>query len=111
MDNFVRASNADGKNPARLLAGFLVGGLATFGIILLLAPQSGRRTRAQITQRSAQLRGRATDTFNDLLKLSHFDHRKIQAKTREEAERVRDHASLTLCEQLLANNSLGRQGS
>jgi gas vesicle protein len=113
MENIVRIRNANGKNPARLLAGILVGGLTAFGIILMLVPRSGRSTRARIIQKSADLRGRAAGTFNDLLRLSQFDHRKIQARTREEAERVRDHAasslkieSQELGEQLLVNDSL-----
>jgi gas vesicle protein len=114
MENIIRTGNTDGKNPVRLLAGILVGGLASFGILLLLASRSGRRTRAQITLKSAELRGRVEGTFNDLLRLAYFDHREIQARTREEAERVRDHASLALKteeqalrEQLLDNDSLG----
>ena len=38
------------------LAGLLVGGLAGAGAMLLLAPQSGKETRAQIQQKGIELR-------------------------------------------------------
>ena len=86
MENLVRTSANDGNNPVSLLAGLLVGGLAGFGAMILLAPQSGKKTRARIGQKSTELQERATDTFDDLVKLSHFDHRKIQAGAREKTE-------------------------
>ena len=45
-----------------LLAGLLVGGLAGAGTMLLLAPQSGRKTRAQIQQNGIELRDQAVKT-------------------------------------------------
>lgn len=86
MKNLVRTSTADGNNPVGLLAGLLLGGLTGFGAMLLLAPQAGKRTRAWIGQKSTELQARATDTFDELVTLSHFDHRKILAGAREKTE-------------------------
>jgi gas vesicle protein len=66
-----------------LITGLLIGGLAGFGALMLLAPQSGKKTRTQIRQKSTELQDRATVTFDDLVALSHYDNRKILAGTRE----------------------------
>ena len=77
MNNTVRTHDTDKRNSVSLLRGLLFGALAGFGTMLLLAPQSGRKTRAQIGQESTKMQGRATDTYTDLVTLSRFDNRKI----------------------------------
>ena len=42
------------------LAGLLVGGMAATGATLLLAPQSGKKTLAQIQKKSVELRDQTT---------------------------------------------------
>ena len=49
------------------LAGLLAGGLIGAGAMLLLAPQSGKRTRAKIQRKSAELRKQTADTVEDSL--------------------------------------------
>jgi gas vesicle protein len=82
MDNTIRTNVTDARNSTGLLAGLLIGGLAGAGAMMLLAPQSGKKTRAQIVQKSTELQNRASDTFDDLVELSHFDNRKILIGTR-----------------------------
>jgi gas vesicle protein len=86
MENTIRTNGIDSRDSAGILTGLLIGGLAGFGAMMLLAPQSGKKTRAQIKQKSAELQERATDTFDDLVTLSHFDNRKILAGTRQETD-------------------------
>ena len=50
-----------------LLAGSIFGGLAGAGIMLLLAPQSGKRTRTKLQQQSMILRNQATESIEDAL--------------------------------------------
>jgi gas vesicle protein len=83
MENLVRTSIVDENNPMGLLTGLLIGGLTGFGAMLLLAPQSGKKISALIRQKSTQLQDRATDTFDDLVVLSHFDNRRILVGTRQ----------------------------
>ncbi|MGC2061703.1 MAG: YtxH domain-containing protein [Thermodesulfovibrionales bacterium] len=40
--------NRDDNHSVEILASFLIGGIVGAGLALLLAPQSGRKTRAQI---------------------------------------------------------------
>ena len=82
MSNTMRNNIAGLRNILNLLTGLVIGGLAGFTAMLLLVPQSGRKTRAQIGQKSIELQYRAADTFNDLVALSHFDDREILTETR-----------------------------
>jgi gas vesicle protein len=82
MDNTTRTNVTDARDFTGLLAGLLIGGLAGVGAMMLLAPQSGRKTRAQIIQKSMELQVQASDTFDDLVAMSHFDNRKILIGTR-----------------------------
>ncbi|GIK55528.1 MAG: hypothetical protein BroJett015_11910 [Chloroflexota bacterium] len=47
------------------LAGLLFGGLVGAGVMLLLAPQSGKKTRRQIWRKGRDLREQATDAVED----------------------------------------------
>jgi gas vesicle protein len=82
VNHAIRANEPEQRDASGLLTGLLFGGLAGFGAMLLFAPQSGKQTRAQIRQKSAELQDRTTDTFDDLVTLSHFDNRKILSGTR-----------------------------
>jgi gas vesicle protein len=48
-----------------VLIGLLAGGLAGAVTMLLLAPQSGQKTRKQIEEKSIELRDMATDLVDD----------------------------------------------
>ena len=51
---------------AGMLAGLLIGGLAGAIAMLLLAPQSGKRTRAKLRRRSFALRAQTAETMEDM---------------------------------------------
>jgi gas vesicle protein len=82
MDNPFRTNVTEARNSAGLFTGLIIGGLAGLGAIMLLTPQSGEKMRTQIRQKSTELQDRITDTFDDLVELSHFDNRKILIGTR-----------------------------
>jgi gas vesicle protein len=81
MNNAIRANDTDKRNSVSLLTGLLFGALAGFGAMMLLTPQSGKKTRIQIGEKSIELQDRATDTYDDLVILSRFDNRKILTGT------------------------------
>ena len=58
-------SDNSGGEVGAFFAGFLVGGLIGAGAALLLAPQSGEETRAQIRDKSLELRERAEVALDD----------------------------------------------
>lgn len=57
----------NGSNAISFLAGILVGGLAGATTMLLLAPQSGQKTRDQIQNKGIELRDQATETVEDVM--------------------------------------------
>jgi gas vesicle protein len=86
MNHATRANGAEAPAVVSLATGLLIGGLVGFGVMMLFTPQSGKRTRDQIGQKSIELKDRATDTYDDFVVLSRFDNRKIISGTRREIE-------------------------
>ena len=84
MDNVVHTNDIDKPSSASFFTGLLFGTLAGFGTMMLLAPKSGKKTRTQIGLKSIELQGWATDTYDDLVTLSHFDNRKILTETQNQ---------------------------
>lgn len=76
----------NGSSGAPLLAGLMIGGLVGAGTMLLLAPQSGRRTREEIQAGAVDMKDRATDSVQGAV---------YQARSRAQqlASNVRDTAS------------------
>jgi len=121
MDNAVHTNDTDKQSSAGFLTGLVFGALAGFGTMMLFAPKSGNKTRAKIGLKSIELQDRVTDTYDDLVTLSHFDNRKILTGTQEltenkhtAIENLSNQASSTpktkmqiLSEELLYNDSLG----
>lgn len=48
-----------------VLTGMVIGGLVGAGTMLLLAPQPGEKTRAELKEGVSELRHRTTETMND----------------------------------------------
>jgi gas vesicle protein len=81
------------------LAGLLAGSLIGAGAMLLLAPQSGRRTRAKIQRKSAQLREQTTDTVEDSLKQARANAGQITDDVREKTDELEHRVQSVLDEQ------------
>lgn len=67
-----------------VLGGLLLGGLIGAGTALLFAPQSGERTRAEIQNKTIELRDRTTDTVKDAVS-------QVKSKTRQMTSGVLGH--------------------
>ena len=89
------------------LAGLLVGGLAGAGMVLLVAPQSGKKTRALIRQKSSDLREQTVKTVEGAVAQTRDKGRQIMDDIRDQAgelqqggqdllDEQRDHVSKTL---------------
>ncbi len=72
-----------------VLAGMLIGGLAGAGAMLLLAPQSGEKTRALIQLKSVELRDRTTDVVDQALAQARTDSQEIASEVRERAGQLK----------------------
>jgi gas vesicle protein len=66
LENVAHEPGASWVGPlAGMLISLLIGGLTGALVMLLVAPQSGKRTRAKIHRQSAEWREQATDTMED----------------------------------------------
>jgi gas vesicle protein len=69
---------------------FLFGAVLGAGLGLLFAPQSGERTRREISRRARRLQREAEDTFDDVVEEVGNRGRKAKARVEEWAEDVAD---------------------
>ena len=74
------------------LAGILIGGLAGAGTMLLLAPQSGKRTRDKIRHKGLELREQATETLEDAMGQARDTGRHISAGVHKQADKIQHQA-------------------
>ena len=81
------------------LAGLVVGGLAGAGAMLLLAPQSGERTRAEIQQKGMELRDQTVETVENTMADARIKARQITDPARKQAEQLQQHDQETYEEQ------------
>jgi len=76
------------NQPGSFLAGLLIGGLAGAGTMLLLAPQSGKRTRTQIQLKSMELRDQTTEAVEDAMAQAGVKARQIRTDVRKQAKEL-----------------------
>jgi gas vesicle protein len=99
MDNHNHEHENDVNQVGGFFAGLLIGGLAGAVAMLLLAPQSGKRTRAQIQLKSMELREQTTEAVEDALKQTRTKGRQIRADVREKADELQQRGQAVLDEQ------------
>jgi gas vesicle protein len=67
------------------VAGLAFGGVISAVVMLLVAPQSGRKTRRQIRRKGKELRHQASEAVDDTVA-------QVRAKTRQVSARIQDKA-------------------
>ncbi|MEW6108765.1 MAG: YtxH domain-containing protein [Nitrospirota bacterium] len=60
--------HSDDNNSGTILISFLIGGIVGAGLALLLAPQSGKKTRKQIVDMAEDVKDYASDYAHKLKK-------------------------------------------
>ena len=92
MKNNNRGTKHETNNLNRFLAGLLflagtlVGGLIGAGAMLLMAPQSGKKTRKQLWRRGRDMREQTTNTLEDGMKQVRAKAHKVTTKIHKQAE-------------------------
>ena len=71
-----------------VVIGMLIGGLAGAVTMLLVAPQSGKRTRIQIQEKSIELRDRATGIVEDAVAQVRLNGNKFARDGRRKANEL-----------------------
>ena len=88
------------NNILNVLVGTLVGGLAGAVTMLLLAPQSGKRTRIQIQEKGIELRDRATGIVEDAVAQVRLNGNKIARDGRRKANELLHQGQNLVAEQV-----------
>ena len=81
------------------VAGILIGGLAGAATALLLAPQSGKRTRSQIQHKSLELREQASDKFDDAMDQAQAATQQLSSNVQKQAKKIQHRGQDVIDEQ------------
>ena len=96
--------NLEYKHPTNsvlnILVGMLIGGLAGAVTMLLVAPQSGKRTRIQIREKGIELRDRATGIVEDVVAQVRLNGNKIARDGRRKANELLHQGQNLVAEQV-----------
>ncbi len=82
-----------------LLAGLLIGGLAGALALLLLAPQSGKKTRAKLQRQGHELREQTAETVEGAMTQARVKARQITHDVRKQAKKLEQRGQAMLDEQ------------
>lgn len=82
-----------------LFAGLLMGGLLGMGAMLLLAPQSGAKTRAKIEEEGLELRDQVAQTVEDVATQARGKAHHIAAGVHKQAKKLGQSGQEMLDEQ------------
>lgn len=97
MDNDNHKEEYDtSSNGPGLLAGLLLGALAGAVAMLLLAPQSGKKTRRQIRRKGRDLREQTTDTIEDGVSGARARAQDVKTNIHERSEALQQRGQDTL---------------
>jgi gas vesicle protein len=99
MDNYNQEHENDANTLWAFIAGLVFGGLIGAGTMLLLAPQSGKKTRAQIQQKSLELRDQTTEAVEGAMEQAGVKARQISADVRKQAKELEQRGQEILEEQ------------
>lgn len=80
-------------------SGLLIGGLLGSGAALLLAPQSGKKTRANLEEEGIELRDQVVDTVEDAFAKAHGKAKKLARSVRKETKELSEHGQSMLDDQ------------
>jgi gas vesicle protein len=95
MKNKNRKNNDNNLNGfwagMMLLSGLLLGSLISAVAMLLLAPQSGKKTRRQIRRKARQLQAQAGDAVDETVAQVRATANQVTAVIQEQAEAMQQH--------------------
>jgi gas vesicle protein len=99
MDNQSELQTNDTHNVWGFLGGLLVGSLAGAIAMLLFVPQSGKKTRTQIQEKSIELRDQTVKTVEDTVEQVRSKANQITASINKQAEELQQRGQDVLDEQ------------
>jgi gas vesicle protein len=87
-DVYVHRRHKSG-NAGSTLAGFLLGGLIGAGAMLLLAPQSGQKTREELQRGATAVRDRTMSRVNETVAEARTKAEELSTEARMKAEELK----------------------
>ena len=81
------------------MAGLLIGSLAGAGAMLVLAPQSGQKTRIQLQKETVKLRDQTTEAVEDAVSQTSDKARQFGADVRKQAKELEKRGQAMIDEQ------------
>ena len=81
------------------LGGILVGGLVATAVTLLMAPQSGKKTRSKIQHAGLELRDQAVSGVEDVMAQARASSRHISAGMHKQAAELQERGQAIVDEQ------------
>jgi len=87
-------------NILGILAGTVIGALAGAVTMLLVAPQSGKRTRMQIQEKGIELRDRAAGIVEDVVAQTRLNSNKLARDGRRKANELLHQGQNLVAEQV-----------
>lgn len=100
MNNQNQDPEYHNSNILGILTGMLIGGLAGAVTMLLLAPQSGKRTRMQIQEKGIELRDRTTEMVEDAMAQARLGGHKIARDGRRKANELLQQGQELVADQI-----------
>ena len=88
------------NNVVSVATGLFIGSTLGAVTMLLLAPQSGKRTRTQIQQKGIELRDQAAEKVKDTVALVRMESKKLSRSGRQKAKELVHQSRELAAEQL-----------
>jgi gas vesicle protein len=88
LTNQNHQDKSESNNAGGFLAGLLLGSLAGAGVMLLLAPQSGEKTRTNIQQQGQKLREQTAESIEDGVKQVRDKAQQVTTSIQDQAEEL-----------------------
>jgi len=88
MENPIIEHETQEHHPMGFLTGLLLGGLAGAVTLLLMAPQSGAKTRAKIQMKSIELRDQTVETVQEAVTQAQTKARQITSGVRDKVDEL-----------------------
>jgi gas vesicle protein len=89
----------EGNNFLSVVTGLLIGSLAGAGAMLLMAPQSGEKTRLQIQEKGIKLRDQTTGVMEGVMARVWLEQKKLTRDGRRKANELVQHGKALVRDQ------------
>jgi gas vesicle protein len=99
MNKHKRENEHQTSNPGGFLAGLLFGGLAGAGVMLLLAPQSGKKTRTKIKRKGRKLGKQTAETIDAGVDQARAKANEVTTNIHEQVENLQQRGQDAVDEQ------------